>query len=153
MPIQDLTCDHCSVPFRARQRTDKPRRYCSRGCRDAARTTRVTLECVQCHQPFERKAYQADWSTERGPFCSMPCYGAWQLVDRDAYSSTHHKNQRELAVVRDGRRCVECGVGTTLQVHHVVPWQAGQVDPHALDNLVTLCALHHHAAHKALGTR
>lgn len=74
----EMTCQQCGQTFRARQRVDKPRKYCSRQCRDAAQTTRVRLTCVQCRREFERKAYQRDWSQERGPFCSMPCYGAWQ---------------------------------------------------------------------------
>ena len=105
-----------------------------------------------CHQPFERKAYQADWSTERGPFCSTTCYGHWQLVDPNGYSSTHHGHQRAAALARDDYRCVECGVTERLHVHHRVPWQPGQADPHALDNLVTLCARHHRQAHIALSS-
>lgn len=151
MPTLDLVCHHCSQPFRARQRDDKPRRYCSRKCRDDHRTTRVTLTCIQCRQPFERKAYQADWSTERGPFCGMKCYGAWQALPSQ-YLSKHHLRQRDAALLRDGYQCVKCDEidPEKLEVHHVVPWAQGQPDPHAMGNLVTLCVHHHRLAHMAL---
>jgi 5-methylcytosine-specific restriction endonuclease McrA len=111
----------------------------------------VTLVCVTCEQPFERKAYQEDWSTERGPFCSIPCHAMWQSHP-NSYSSKHHQRQRAIALDRDGHRCVECGATEQIQVHHRVPWQRGQPDPHALDNLVTLCVFHHHQAHRALSS-
>ena len=154
MTTMDLACDHCGVPFRARQRADKPRRYCSRACRDDHRTTRVTLTCVECLQPFQRKAYQEHWSTDRGPFCSIPCHTVWQrrANDPNGYSSQHHKRQTAAALARDGRQCVECGSTKPLHVHHRVPWQAGQTDPHALGNLVTLCVRHHYQAHRVLAS-
>lgn len=74
----EWTCQQCGVVFVATDHPSRPRKYCSRACRDAGLTTRVTLTCRQCGQPFQRKAYQRDWSQERGPFCGMACYGAWQ---------------------------------------------------------------------------
>lgn len=165
MPTMDLTCQQCSARFRARQRSDKPRRYCSMACRDAAQTTRVTLTCRQCCRSFERKAYQRDWSQERGPFCGMACYGSWQREHTAGeanpnwaphsparYAGEWERN-RLAALERDQHRCVECRSTRYLHVHHVVPWGAGQEDPHALDNLATLCARHHRSAHRALGGR
>jgi hypothetical protein len=163
MPQADLVCQQCHRPFRTRVKADRPRRFCSRACRDAARRTKVTLVCVQCDRSFLRKAYQRDWSTERGPFCSMRCYGKWQREHTGgeanpnwvAQSSARYGGQWErnrlAALERDGHRCVECGSPRFLHVHHRVPWEPGQTDPHALDNLVTLCAGHHRAAHRALG--
>ena len=167
MTTMDLTCQQCAVPFRARQRLDKPRRYCSRPCRDAAQTTRVNLTCRQCGELFQRKAYQKDWSTERGPFCGMSCYGEWQHQNLEGPTAPtwgretnpngrgSHRwiRNRALALDRDERQCRECGSFDFLHVHHVVPWEVGQEDPHALDNLVTLCARHHRRAHRALGGR
>lgn len=166
MAVRIVECQQCRQPFEARDwRPNRPAKYCSRRCRDLAQTTRVTLTCVQCHQPFERKAYQAEWSQERGPFCGMECYGAWQranILGPTAPTWGHETNphgrgshrwirQRDLALARDGHRCVVCGSTANLHVHHVVPWEPGQADPHALDNLATLCALHHRRAHRALG--
>lgn len=164
MAVRTLECQHCRKSFEARDwRANRPTRYCSRRCRDLAQTTRVTLVCVQCDQAFERKAYQAEWSQERGPFCSIPCHADWQrehlpgsvLVPQSGarYAGQWERN-RAAARRRDGNRCVECGAAppdVLLHVHHVVPWEPGQADPHALDNLVTLCARHHRRAHRALG--
>ncbi len=166
MAVRIVQCQHCHQSFEARDwRETRPTRYCSRACRDLGMSTRVTLVCMQCDQPFERKAYQAEWSTERGPFCSMKCYGWWQrenIAGPLAPTWGHETNpngrgshrsirQRDLALARDGHHCVVCGSSSNLHVHHVLPWEAGQADPHALDNLSTLCALHHRRAHRALG--
>jgi hypothetical protein len=166
-----LECSACGVTFEDRERRrDRPAKYCSRRCRDAGMTTRVTLECVQCRQPFERKAYQAEWSRDRGPFCGMECYGDWQRDhihgpaspswgrETNPHGRGSHRwiRNREAALIRDGHRCVKCGAtgsGSMLHVHHVVPWEPDQTDPHALDNLATLCARHHREAHRELGGR
>ena len=153
MPIVDLHCEQCGVAFRARTRPEKPRRYCSRECRDAAQTTRVTLECRQCRRSFERKAYQRDWSQERGPFCSMSCYGEWQKGRRGhrtsltgRYSMEWEENRRR-ARERDGHRCVRCGSTKLLHVHHLTPWNPDDPLTHAVDNLETLCASCHRKLH------
>ena len=163
MPIADLVCERCGSQFRARQRADKPRRYCSMACRDAAQRTKVTLVCRQCGRSFLRKAYQQDWSTERGPFCGMDCYGAWQREHTAGPTNPNFRRQsaargagqwernRAEALARDHYRCVRCGSAAHLHVHHVVPWEAGQADPHELGNLETLCARHHRQVHRALG--
>jgi 5-methylcytosine-specific restriction endonuclease McrA len=171
MAVRIVECQQCRKSFEARDwRENRQTVYCSRRCRDLAQTTRVTLTCVQCLEPFERKAYQAESSRERGPFCGMPCYGVWQRQNTEGPSSPswgHWTNphgrgshrwlrQRARALARDGRRCVKCGAtgtGSMLHVHHVVPWEPDQADPHALGNLVTLCARHHREAHRELGGR
>ena len=164
----ECRCQQCGQTFGAMDyRASRPPKFCSRTCRDDARRTKVELTCRQCGQTFLRKAYQEDWSQERGPFCSMPCYGRWQRMNTQGPASPtwgmetnpsgrgSHRwvRNREAALARDGHRCVKCGAERFLHVHHVVPWEEGQSDPHALDNLVTLCARHHRAAHRELGGR
>lgn len=53
---------------------------------------------------------------------------------------------RAQALQRDGDRCVKCGSGGPLQVHHVVPLAEG--GSMALDGLTTLCSDCHHVAHR-----
>jgi hypothetical protein len=158
-------CQQCGGQGMGEVRPNRQPKYCSRACRDEARRTGVTLTCRQCGQGFYRKRYQETWSQERGPFCSMPCYGAWQsehLVGPESPTWGQETNpsgrgshrwmrQRAKALARDGHRCVRCQSTEHLHVHHVVPWEPGQPDPHALDNLETLCALHHRRVHRALG--
>ena len=53
---------------------------------------------------------------------------------------------RRAAMRRDRRRCVRCGVGSSLEVNHIVPrngrgMNAGCI--HHLVNLETLCHAHH----------
>jgi hypothetical protein len=52
---------------------------------------------------------------------------------------------------RDGGRCVVCGRGDRLSVHHVVPARLGGDD--SMDNLVTVCVLHHRQADAQLRRR
>ncbi len=163
--MMETQCQQCGVGFRGECRPNRIPKYCTRKCRDDARRTKVTLTCRQCGGSFLRKAYQQDWSQERGPFCSMPCYGAWQSenvegpanpmwgVETNPNGRGSHRwlRQREAALERDRHRCVQCGATEPLHVHHVVPWEAGQEDPHALDNLRTLCARHHRLVHAQMG--
>ena len=148
------TCQQCDKEFDpVNERPCHPAKYCSRACRDEAQRTLVTLVCVQCHQEFRRKAYMAEWSKERGPFCSFDCYGAWQSVNvagsaNPNYSVTgvsrggrNHHEARSAAITRDGQ-CVECGSSRMLHVHHI-----DDPDDHALDNLETLCASCHRKRH------
>ena len=75
----ECQCQQCHQTFEAMDyRATRPPKFCSRACRDDARRTKVELTCRHCGSTFLRKAYQETWSQERGPFCSMPCYGAWQ---------------------------------------------------------------------------
>lgn len=148
-------CQQCHQPFDALDyRVNRPPKFCSRACRDAARTTRVDLVCRQCGQTFQRKAYQETWSQERGPFCGQPCYGQWQRGRQGnrwngpgRYSQEWEEN-RAVALERDGHRCVRCGrSGCLLQVHHVRHWNPDDPETHAVDNLETLCAGCHRRQH------
>lgn len=156
-PVQ-LTCQHCGERFETREhQKNRPRKFCDRRCRDAARSTRVLLTCRQCGEDFERKAYMEAWSRVRGPFCGFRCYGAWQKahVTRAANptwkpngrESRHAQEQRAAAMERDRHRCVGCGSAEMLHVHHVEHFATGQPDPHALGNLETLCASCHRHQH------
>ena len=133
--------------------------FCSRHCRDLARSTRVTLTCRQCGREFERKAYMQDWSQERGPFCGFRCYGLWQKAHTTGEENPNFVSQSPLrgagqwernrlaALERDGHRCCQCGKSEHLHVHHKHEWNPEAPDPHALDNLETLCAKCHRQRH------
>jgi hypothetical protein len=54
------------------------------------------------------------------------------------------KRTRAAVRRRDGNCCVVCGSSTRLEVHHVVPARLGGGDE--MDNLVTVCVLHHRQA-------
>lgn len=153
-------CLRCGQPFQPKDdRPSRPARYCSRACGQPNRKARVVLTCRHCRQQFERKRYMRAWSQERGPFCSFGCYGAWQAANvlgqknpnfvpaSPARGSGQWERNRLAALDRDGHRCARCGAPDRLHVHHVQHWELGQNDPHALDNLETLCASCHRRAH------
>lgn len=148
-------CEHCNRFFTARHK-NRPARFCSSECRNAFWKSRRQQTCTQCGQTFERKAYKANRSGERGKFCSMSCYALWQSqnmrVPRHERRGNHTKYgveflaQREHALNRDGHRCTQCGSTQRLNVHHINPVALG-VD-HSLSNLQTLCnPCHTHLHH------
>lgn len=64
-----MTCSYCGKPFR-RKRSDIDRKYCSRRCMNAARTTKATVVCEFCGKEF--RVYHSEKDTRR--FCSRECY-------------------------------------------------------------------------------
>ena len=153
-----LICQNCHQEFFAKDyRENRKTKYCSRACRDKARSTRVVLVCVQCGKEFERKKYMENWSQDRGPFCGFRCYGQWQSTNsrgpsNPMYSPTSTNRNawnwmqaRSVAIQRDSEVCRECGSNHRLHVHHV-----GDTNNHELDNLETLCASCHRKKHPIL---
>ena len=155
------TCRQCSRDFQPKQqRPDRPAPLCcSRACANLLRSTAVTLTCRQCHREFRRRQYMTAWSQERGPFCGFDCYAAWQAAHvtgpknpgfqprSNRRAAGQWERNRLKALARDLHRCVRCSSTNRLHVHHKEPWQRGQLDPHALDNLETLCAACHRRSH------
>jgi hypothetical protein len=159
-----MTCQQCDTSFVAMDhRENRPTRYCSRACRDEAMRTRVELTCRQCGKVFRRKAYMESWSQDRGPFCGFACYGRWQSQNAKGEANPNFRPEsprrgsgqwernRIAALERDGHRCQDCGAtGKRLYVHHQTPWEPNQEDPHALDNLTSLCGSCHRRRHRDL---
>jgi 5-methylcytosine-specific restriction endonuclease McrA len=63
---------------------------------------------------------------------------------RPELAGAQWKRVRAAVRRRDGNRCVVCGRSDRLSVHHVVPARLGGDD--SMDNLVTVCVLHHRQA-------
>lgn len=155
-----LVCQQCNQAFDAYDhRANRPTKYCSRACRDLGISTRVQLQCIQCGCQFERKAYMAEWSKDRGPFCGFACYGRWQSENvsgeanpnfvpaSTARGAGQFYRNREACKARDGYRCTRCGSTNRLHSHHIREWNPDDPTTNELDNLVTLCASCHRKAH------
>ena len=149
------TCEQCNAEFDpVNERPSHPAKFCSRACSFEAQRTLVTLICRQCGVSFRRRAYMAQWSQERGPFCGFRCYGAWQSAhckgpenpnhrdDANSRGSWNHETGRQAAIARDGERCCDCHSTDSLHVHHL-----GDPDNHDPGNLLTLCASCHRKRH------
>lgn len=55
---------------------------------------------------------------------------------------------RHIALERDNKQCVECGVSSQLHIHHIIPRHLGGSDDPS--NLITLCAGCHAVRHPTL---
>ena len=162
------TCKHCGRDFLpldqslAHQRRN-PVQYCSRECGRHWRLSQVTVHCRQCGKALRRRVSHAAKSQERGPFCGFPCYGQWQRLHMRGEANPNFRQKsprraagqwtraRLAAIDRDGRRCAWCGqTEKRLVVHHIRPWHPDDVDPRALDNLVTICDSCHRRRHAEL---
>lgn len=154
------TCERCGKQFEPKDdRPNRPARFCSRECGRTARRSRVVLTCRQCGCSFERKAYMADWSKSRGPFCGFRCYGEWQRLHTHGEANPNFRPEsprrgsgqwqrnRRAALERDGHRCQRCGAPNRLHVHHRQNWSPDDPTTHGLDNLETVCASCHRRLH------
>jgi hypothetical protein len=154
------TCQRCGVEFEPKDdRPNRPAKYCSRKCAQPNQPNSVLLMCRQCGVEFRRKAYMADWSQERGPFCGFRCYGAWQKVNTIGAAnpnfvpvsprrrSAQWVRNRLLVLERDSHQCRLCGSTRRLHVHHIHEWSQDDPSTHAMDNLLTLCASCHRKQH------
>jgi hypothetical protein len=69
-----------------------------------------------------------------------------------AYASAEWREVQRVVRNRDGYRCVRCGTAKlgrrSLHLHHVKPWAGNPELRFAPDNIVTLCADCHRAAHR-----
>ena len=63
---------------------------------------------------------------------------------REIYDSPRWRKVRQVALHRDGHQCVVCGTSNRLSVHHIVP-ALTCADPFDVDNLTTVCRVHHGA--------
>jgi 5-methylcytosine-specific restriction endonuclease McrA len=68
-----------------------------------------------------------------------------QRTGRPRGSTWAWRKLRARAIVRDGRRCVDCGSTEHLEADHIVPVALGGQDE--LSNLTTRCRACHHARH------
>lgn len=72
------------------------------------------------------------------------------MIDYAEYlASAKWRKVRQLALERAGQKCQICGSKNSLDVHHNTYDHLGNEDEH-LEDLVVLCADHHHLYHDAL---
>lgn len=157
-----VKCENCQQNFEAKNAKGQSYlpRFCSRQCHgESKRAKTVQVQCVQCQKVFDRKIWHARKTLGRGPFCGFPCYAQWQRENMkgpvnpswkgedspDRESAQWHRNRRYV-LERDGA-CLVCGSLRRLAVHHKIPWEPNQADPHAMDNLATLCRRCHDRIH------
>jgi 5-methylcytosine-specific restriction endonuclease McrA len=67
------------------------------------------------------------------------------MFSRD-YNDPEYKKARAAARKRDGYKCQYpgCAIKKGLQVHHIYRWVDQPHLRHNIDNLISLCKMHHH---------
>jgi hypothetical protein len=134
-PIKKI-CERCGAEFSI-LRAEAARgggRFCSRKCRDLARTTKERRKCEICGGEFEINQYAI--KNGNGRFCSRDCANKWHSeqmmgsgapnwqggISFEPYCPKFNKEFRERVRAFFGRRCLECGnieKKTRHCVHHV----------------------------------
>lgn len=158
------SCLRCGTEFVPKE-PSRPARFCSLECGRHSGPERPEVACTQCGKSFSLRPYRVKQPPKRGYFCNFACYGAWQSVhirgsaspsyveDTPVRLSTVWRRRSKEARQRDGYRCQRCGSENrkTLAVHHIEHWAPGQLNPHRLENLVTLCRPCHGKVHPPRG--
>jgi 5-methylcytosine-specific restriction endonuclease McrA len=157
------TCKQCGTRYeRAPQHINRLNagKFCSRDCwrqwnrdhppnlgRKKENPLVVPLTCISCGRSFTRPRAWVRRNT-KNVYCSREC----QTDGRIRPGSTHHRGRgwKKLAEeirVRDGRRCVRCGVAEEPNrrhsVDHIIPWLLLRETPEVAndpENLATLCS-------------
>ena len=65
---KQFTCEHCGCQYRMLNSQNKGTKYCSKTCKDAARSN-VTLTCQHCDKEYE----SIRWRAPKSKYCSMEC--------------------------------------------------------------------------------
>ena len=155
----DLTCSQCGVAYRRKPSAVKNSKttFCSQACYGLWLRThrvwvgrkRVTVLCHICGTVLQR----IPSSVGAHCFCSPHCLHLWRSINQKGatnpawlgghsqYRGPNWKQQRGLALTRDGHTCLRCGSTATPCVHHVRPFRLflDYRKANDLGNLRTLC--------------
>jgi len=130
-PRDERTCPTCGESFICRDTSKQ--KYCSHECYSLAHSVRMAGE-------------------------NNPAYTTGSSFNKRCFRGSHWEQWRQAAYNRDNFTCQACGEGCVsrkdmtedtahllIQCHHITPYKSP--DDNRLDNLVTLCARCHAAAH------
>lgn len=118
----------------------------------------LTLDCKWCGEKFRRRKQEhlRGVSASKNAFCSRGCFEEYAVLafkhKAVPWGSKIWKCRRNLALVRDGKRCVDCGSKKKLVVHHLKPFASFENPDEAnkLSNLATVCDPCHRRRHEIM---
>lgn len=115
----------------------------------------IRFECINCHQPFERKPWLARQRGARNLYCSKACRGEHRRATLSGpnapdwvggpqtYRGRGWLTIRARVVAEQGGVCAHCGkyVGKSLPVNHIRPFREfrSPAEANQRENLVGLC--------------
>ena len=136
-----MKCPQCGKEFEG----VGARKFCSPECKKKAVRERAGTKesgiCLECGDEFELRS-------NRQIYCSTKCFG---IANRRKNSEKLYENSmrhhdkkmfggnREIALLRDGRKCTKCGSINKVGVYHKEQPGGGESADHSLSNLITLC--------------
>lgn len=132
------TCQHCRIEFATPPSSRQ--KFCSRGCRAAAKSTERT--CATCSKAFRiARSILSGKCNSSGRFCSRPCYErhlcrTHRIRGRGSCWTTVRRESLRLTPF-----CARCGGRRHLQVHHIIPFRLTR--DNSQTNLIPLCRACH----------
>lgn len=166
-------CVVCGEEFSFYPSQNESQRACSYECGgnliSEAKQQGETEECEYCGDEVDIEPWEREWKDSF--FCDMDCKAEWQseyLVGEnspswkggwDYWYGEDWPEVRQQALERDDHKCRICGrdesdIGRDPDVHHITPvrvFRKEHDDPNlanTLDNVITLCPVHHGRAEK-----
>lgn len=155
-----IVCAHCGASF------DRPLKfynlnvkrkcasYCGRECKNKSRKTLVSVECLVCKKPVERRPDQIAKSKSGVSFCSSSCSAThWNTIARREQAHPNflggEASYRAICFRYHEKECVVCKEKLVIDVHHF----DGNRQNNEPSNLIPLCPSHHrywHSPHRNL---
>ena len=159
------TCERCGKAFTP-SGYSKAQRFCSRSCwfewhsgENHQQYDSIELTCGWCGSNFKRNKYEI--SKSKNHYCCHDCSskahslkmrGMKRGIPQQAgyYTIAEWRNLRQMALERDGFKCVRCGMTESqhklkykqsLHVDHIIRRRDGGDD--LVDNLQCLCCVCH----------
>jgi len=149
--VRDVTkclncgCEISDIPYEI----ERGRTYCSKNCQGEYESNKISKECNKCGKGFEVTKYRHN--NGRGKYCSYDCLEKDKFYnDNNLRKTKEYKNWRSKVLERDNYTCQDCGYGSNLECHHIVPIYESKEMSTDVDNGITLCNSCHANRHRNL---
>lgn len=134
-------CLNCNQSFWLYRHLFDQKKYCSKSCADAAKTTyqKEIRSCKSCNGFFLFSMKPN--SNSSGNYCSLSCRNKGYLREGFKKNRSGWKRIRNEFIKNGNDFCSNCAIPDKIQVHHLIPYRISK-NNHDM-NLVSLCAKCH----------
>ena len=158
---KEVICDNCGqIFYKDVRRINESikngwKQYCSKTCKDQARTTKIKTQCAYCGKDIEVQPHIIKKSKSGNVFCSQSCACSFNnTLYRSGENNPNwvdgqykgYSTYTKIAYRTYKHQCVICGCSDELmlQVHHIDQDRSND----SVDNLIILCANDHLKLHR-----